>query len=106
MDFRGALGAFAPPLPDIGGYWLCLRFRIATGALGGSIAPDAVDAVEEMLLCLVEVLCRRSIEPVLAGSGPDTTLVPGIARPSFEASIVSTERFPPVTLLLPPAAGN
>ena len=106
MDFLGAFVAFAPPLPDIGGYWLWRRFRIARGALGGSMAPDAADAVEEMLLCLVEVLCRRSIDPVLVGRGPDTARAPAVPRPSFGASITSTGRFPPITILFPPGAGN
>lgn len=70
MDLRGALTAFEEALPEIGGYWLCRLFLIASGALGGSIAPEAPDVVEDTLLCRVEVLCRRKIELVLAGLGP------------------------------------
>lgn len=43
--------------------------------MGGSIAPDAVDAVEDMLLCLVDV-CLRRMEPLLAGRDTGT----GIGR--------------------------
>jgi hypothetical protein len=47
MDLRGALVEL---LPDIGGYWLCRRVRPARGAAGGSIVPEVMDAVDEMLL--------------------------------------------------------
>jgi hypothetical protein len=47
IDLRAGL---APLAPETGGYWLCLRVRMATGALGGSIEPDAADVMEDMLL--------------------------------------------------------
>lgn len=43
---------------------------MASGALGGSIAPEAPEVVEDTLLWRVEVLCRLNIEFVLAGLGP------------------------------------
>ena len=64
MDLRGALLEL---LPDIGGYWLCRRERTVRGALGASIIVEFMDAVEEMLLWRVEVLCLRNIEPLLPG---------------------------------------
>ena len=47
IDLRGAFEEF---VPDMGGYWLCRRVRIARGALGGSTIPEAAEVVEEMLL--------------------------------------------------------
>ena len=71
-----------------------------SGPLGGSIAPDAAEVVEEILLFRVEVLCRRSIDPALAGRGPETARTPAAPLPSFEASIAPTGRFSPVTAVL------
>jgi len=57
------------------------------GALGGSVAACDPDVVDDMLLCLVDALCLRSIDPVLAGRGPDT---PVGTRPAtlFRASVI------------------
>jgi hypothetical protein len=41
------------------------------GAVGGSTVPEAAEVVEEMLLWRVEVLCRRSIDPLLCGRCPN-----------------------------------
>jgi hypothetical protein len=68
--------------------------------------PDPPDAVEEMLLCLVEVLCQRSIEPARAGRGPDIIRALPIPRPSFDSSNASTVRFSPSMALFPPVIGN
>jgi len=74
---------------------------MARGALGGSIFPVAPEAVEDTLLCRVDVLCRRNIEPALAGLGP----VEGTRPPAFpltsavDVLIASFGRFPPITLL-------
>lgn len=56
MDFRGALDALATELEEIGGYWLCRRVRMVSGALGGSIVPDAPEVVDDTLLCRVVTL--------------------------------------------------
>jgi hypothetical protein len=100
IDRRGAFEVtFAAPLPDIGGYWFCRRFRIARGAVGGSIFPDAPDVVEDKLLWRVEVLCLRRIDPALTGRVPDGTRPAAVGRPSFtDEFIVSTDRFAPIML--------
>lgn len=80
------------------------------GALGGSIAPDAPDATDDILLCRVDVLSLRvKREPLLAGRGPvvprpapTPTPVPA-PRPSFMASM---GRFSPTMLCLPGGAGK
>ena len=64
MDLRGALLEL---LPDMGGYWLCRRVRTVRGGAGGSIVPEVMEAVEEMLLWRVEVLCLRNKDPLLPG---------------------------------------
>jgi len=64
MDLRGP---FVALFTDMGGYWLCLRVRMARGADGGSIVPEAAEAVEDMLLCRVEILCRLKSEPLRTG---------------------------------------
>lgn len=66
------------------------------------MAPEAPDAVEEILLCRVDTLCLRKIEFVLAGRGP---LVPRPAPTARPSSIASTGRFSPI-MLCPPGAGN
>lgn len=109
IDLRGPLrGPLAGPLPDTGGYWFGRRFRIARGAAGGSMAPDAPDAVEETLLCLVDVLCRRTIDPERTGRGPTEALAAAVApRPSFiEVSIAATDRLSVAILLVLPGTGN
>lgn len=105
IDFRGALGTFAVALPDTGGYWLCRRVREPRGALGGSIAPDAAEVVDEILDCLVEVLCRRSMEPVLASRVPVVPRAVTTPRPSDD-SIASKGRFSPIMLCSPPRESN
>lgn len=102
IDLRGALAAFAAPLPEIGGYALCRRLRIARGALGGSMAPDAPDAVEETLLCRVDVLCLRpSNDPALAGCGLAEPRPMPVPLPSVMAATVL---FSPI--FGPPIADN
>jgi hypothetical protein len=67
IDLRGVLAAL---LPEIGGYWLCRRVRTVRGACGGSMLPEAkeaIEAVEDILLCRVEVLCLLTIELLLVG---------------------------------------
>lgn len=49
---------------------------MASGAFGGSIAPEAPEVVEDTLLWRVEVLCLLKIEFVLAGLGPVGTRPP------------------------------
>lgn len=90
MDLRCPL----PPLfADIGGYWFCLRVRIASGALGGSMLPGIADDVEETLLCRFEVLCLLKSEPLRTG------LEIGAPRPAKPfASIASLVITPPVGL--------
>jgi hypothetical protein len=100
IDFLGAREAFAVPLPDIGGYALCRRVRMVNGALGGSMAPEAPEVVDEMLLCRVDVLCLRSREAVLAGRGPVTPRPAAVPFPSVMASM---GRLPPI--LVRPTAG-
>jgi hypothetical protein len=68
--------------------------------VGGSIAPDAPDAVEDILLCRVELLCRRSSEPVLAGRVPFVPRPVTGARPSSD-SIASRGRFSGTMLCSP-----
>jgi hypothetical protein len=70
---------------------------MASGAVGGSIVP--VDAVEDILLCRVDVLCRRNNEPARAGRGPVGARLAILARASvIVVSIASIERFPPIPL--------
>lgn len=90
MDLRCPL----PPLfADIGGYWFCLRVRIASGAVGGSILPGIPDDVEDTLLCRFEVLCRLKSEPLRTG------LEMGAPRPAKAfASTDSLVITPPVAL--------
>jgi hypothetical protein len=59
---------------------------------------DVPEVIEETLLCLVEVLCRRNIEFVLtAGLGPDGPRPWTLARTSvIDMSVASRGRFPPV----------
>ncbi len=72
--------------------------RIARGAFGGSIAPDTAEAVEDILLCLVDV-CRLNNDPVLAGRGPVGPRLAILARESgIVVFMASIERFPPTTL--------
>lgn len=79
----------------MGGYWLCRRFRFARGAAGGSIAPDVPEVVEDILLCLVEVLWRRRSELALAGFGPVGPRAPVPVRASIIVfSVASIGRFP------------
>ena len=92
MDFLGALTALAAALPETGGYWLCLRLRIASGALGGSIVPEAPDTDEDILLCLVELLCRRNNDPARTGRVPFVPLLTAGTLPSV-GSIASNGRF-------------
>ena len=106
MDLRGAFVPTAAPPPDIGGYWLCLRFREAREPIGGSIFADVADVVEELMLCRVEVLCRRSNDPALVGRGPDTARVPAAPRDSFEASIASAGHFAPTIVVFLSAGGS
>jgi hypothetical protein len=102
MDLREPLVAL---FTDIGGYWLCLRVRIATGADGGSIVPEAAEAVEDVLLCLVEVLCRLKSEPLRPG------LEMGAPRPAVTA-FGSLASMPSVflaalsTIMLPDSIGS
>lgn len=105
IDFLGAFAAGFIEFPDIGGYWLVRRVRVPTGAAGGSIIPDTPEAVEEALLCRVDVLCLRRIEPDRRGrTGGGREAAP---RPSITAvSIVSCERFPPTNPRSPPDAEN
>lgn len=64
IDFRCPL----PPLfADIGGYWFCLRVRIASGAVGGSMLPGTIEDVDDRLLCRFEVLCLLKSEPLRTG---------------------------------------
>lgn len=63
------------------------------------MVPVGADVVEEMLFFRLERLGRRSIEPALAGLGPDTTRAPAAPCPSFDASIASTGRLPPIDAL-------
>jgi hypothetical protein len=59
-----------------------------------------------MLLCLVDVLPRLNIEPVLAGRGPAGPRLAILARVSaIVVSMVSIERFP-LTILSSPADGR
>jgi hypothetical protein len=90
MDFLGALVVFAMALPDTGGYWLCLRGRVPSGPDGGSIVP--VEVVEDMLLCLIELLCRRIKDPVRAGRGPFNALA-GTATLASDVSMAANGRF-------------
>lgn len=63
--------------------------------------PVAPDAVEDILLCRVETLCRRRIDPALAGLGPlaGTRPVPFARTSGIDVVIASTGRFPPIKLL-------
>lgn len=90
MDLRWPL----PPLfADIGGYWFCLRVRIASGAVGGSILPGILDDVEDTLVCLFDVLCLLKSEPLRTG------LEIGAPRPARPfASTASLVNTPPVDL--------
>jgi hypothetical protein len=64
------------------------------------MGPDPPEVVEEILLCRVDVLCRRTIDPDRRGRGPDTALTVAVPRPSLlDASIGSTWRIPPIILL-------
>lgn len=108
MDLREPLDTL---FTDIGGYWLCLRVRIARGADGWSIPPATAETVEGMLLCRVELLCRIKSEPLRPG------LETGGRGPviAFLASLVSLPIVPSAALsiiMLPgrlgslPASGN
>lgn len=90
IDFRCPL----PPLfADIGGYWFCLRVRIASGAVGGSMLPETIEDVDDRLLCRFEVLCLLKSEPLRTG------LEIGAPRPAKPfASIDSLVITPPVAL--------
>jgi hypothetical protein len=71
------------------------------------MAPDAPDVVEEMLLCRVDVLCRRTIDPDRMGRGPVDALAATAPRPSLVGgSIAGTARFSPSILPEPPGKGN
>ncbi len=68
--------------------------------------PVTADAVEETLLCRVDVLCRLSNEAALVGLGPvgGPRPVPLPRTSGFDVLvfIVPAERFPPITLLSVP----
>jgi hypothetical protein len=69
--------------------------------------PDAPDVVEEMLLCRVDVLCRRTIDPDRMGRGPVDVLAATAPRASLVGgSIAGTARLSPSILLEPPGRGN
>ena len=69
------------------------------------MAEDVADVVEETLPWRVDVLCRRIIEPVLAGRVPEGTRPAVVPRPSaFEVLIVSAAGFSPIMLPFPPSA--
>ena len=72
------------------------------------MAPEAPDVVEDMLLCRVDVLWRRTIEPERMGRGPEEVRAAPVApRPSFiDVSIAATERLSVIALPVPPGAGN
>jgi len=64
------------------------------------MAPAVPDVVEDTLLCLVDKLCRRSMELVLAGRGPDGPRPATLARISaIPACTPSAGRFPPTAFL-------
>ena len=80
---------------------------MARGADGGSISPAAPDVVEDILLCRVDVLCLRKIEPDRMGRAPDGALLNVVTRPSFtDVSIASWESFPPIEPRSPPDIEN
>lgn len=109
IDFRGAFEArLAAPLPEMGGYWLVRRVRIARGAAGGSIAPGVPDVVEETLLWRVDTLVRLRIDPDRIGRVPEVIRLVEGPRVSFDdVSIASIGRFSPVIWRSPPpGAGN
>jgi hypothetical protein len=72
------------------------------------MAPEAADAVEEMLLCRVDALCLLTNEPERMGRGPVEVLAAAVApRPSFiDVSMAAAVRFSVMVLLVPPGAGN
>jgi hypothetical protein len=72
------------------------------------MAPEAPDVVEEILLCRVDVLWRRAIEPDRTGRGPvEVRAAAVVPRPSFiEVSIEPVDRLSVRLLPVPPAAGN
>lgn len=66
------------------------------------MAPDAPDVVEDTLLCRVDVLSRRTMDPERTGRGPVEVRVATAPRPSLTGgSIAATGRLSAVILLVP-----
>jgi hypothetical protein len=66
------------------------------------MAPDAPDVVDETLLCRVDVLSRRTMDPERTGRGPVEVRVATAPRPSLAGgSIAATGRLSAVILLGP-----
>lgn len=63
-DFREP---FIAPEPEMGGYLGCLGARIEVPVVPSSFVPELVDATDDMLPFLVDVLCLRAKEPVRNG---------------------------------------
>src|SRR5688572_17995777 len=83
MDFRGGLGAAAF---ETGGNWLWRRFRIAAGVEGASSVPEEEDTTEDTLVCLLEVLGRRKIDPERLGRDGGGGMLPRVV-PVFCAMV-------------------